>query len=97
MNIERKLIRLIVLGLLFIGLGWADMSAQKPVVPTRIKGLVVDSLTREPLPYTAVFLKGSDLGVQTDENGSFDLPTKVNFINVRVSTMGYTPKEIVVI
>ena len=96
MNIERKLIRLIVLGLLFIGLGWADLSAQKPVVPTRIKGLVVDSLTREPLPYTAVFLKGSDLGVQTDENGSFDLTTKVNFINVRVSTMGYTPKEIFV-
>ena len=96
MNIERKLIRLIVLGLLFIGLGWADLSAHKPVVPTRIKGLVVDSLTREPLPYTAVFLKGSDLGVQTDENGSFDLTTKVNFINVRVSTMGYTPKEIFV-
>ena len=96
MNIEKKLIRLIVLGLLYIGLGWADLSAQKPVVPTRIKGLVVDSLTREPLPYTAVFLKGSDLGVQTDENGSFDLTTKVNFINVRVSTMGYTPKEIFV-
>ena len=96
MNIEKKLIRLIVLGLLYIGLGWADLSAQKPVVPTRIKGLVVDSLTREPLSYTAVFLKGSDLGVQTDENGSFDLTTKVNFINVRVSTMGYTPKEIFV-
>ena len=50
MNIVRKLIRLIVLGLLFMGLGWADMSAQKPVGPPRIKGLVVDSLTRYPLP-----------------------------------------------
>lgn len=74
----------------------AGISAQSPVRTTYIKGMVVDSLSREPLPYVAVFLKGSDKGLQTGEDGSFEISTKVNFINLQFSTMGYTTKEVFV-
>lgn len=67
--------------------------AQSPVKTTRIEGVVLDSISRKPLPFAAVFLKGSDYGIQTDENGRFSIKTDVNFINVRVSLMGYMGKE----
>ena len=72
------------------------IEAQSPVRTTYIKGVVIDSLSREPLSYVAVFLKGSDKGLQTDDNGRFEIQTKVNFINLQFSTLGYSSKEIFV-
>ena len=43
---------------------------QREVKPTHISGLLVDSVTNEPLPFAAIFLKGSDKGTMTDENGN---------------------------
>lgn len=40
--------------------------AQAPVKPTTIKGVVVDSLTREPIPFAMVLLQGSSAGTQAD-------------------------------
>ena len=73
-----------------------DGFCQRDVKPTQINGLLVDSITNEPLPFAAVFLKGSDRGTMTDENGRFDINTSVNFINVSVSLMGYNNKEVFV-
>ncbi len=73
-----------------------DGLCQRDVKPTHISGLLVDSITNEPLPFAAVFLKGSDRGTMTDENGRFDINTSVNFINVSVSLMGYNNKEVFV-
>ena len=73
-----------------------DAFCQRDVKPTQINGLLVDSITNEPLPFAAVFLKGSDRGTMTDENGRFDINTSVNFINVSVSLMGYNNKEVFV-
>ena len=41
-----------------------------------VQGVVTDSLTREPLPYTSVYLKGTTEGGMTDDKGVFfqDLP-----------------------
>ena len=69
---------------------------QREVKPTHISGLLVDSVTNEPLPFAAIFLKGSDKGTMTDENGKFEIKTTVNFINVSVSLMGYNHKEVFV-
>ena len=69
---------------------------QREVKPTHISGLLVDSVTNEPLPFAAIFLKGSDKGTMTDENGKFEINTTVNFINVSVSLMGYNHKEVFV-
>lgn len=73
-----------------------DGFCQRDVKPTHISGLLVDSITNEPLPFAAVFLKGSDRGTMTDENGRFEINTSVNFINVSVSLMGYNNKEVFV-
>ena len=73
-----------------------DGFCQRDVKPTQINGLLVDSVTNEPLPFAAVFLKGSDRGTMTDENGRFEINTSVNFINVSVSLMGYNNKEVFV-
>ena len=69
---------------------------QREVKPTPISGVLVDSVTNEPLPFAAIFLKGSDKGTMTDENGKFEINTTVNFINVSVSLMGYNHKEVFV-
>lgn len=38
-----------------------------------VQGVVTDSLTREPLPYTSVYLKGTTEGGMTDDKGVFHL------------------------
>ena len=70
--------------------------AQAPVKPTTIKGVVVDSLTREPIPFAMVLLQGSSAGTQADADGRFDITTKVNFLCANFSMMGYTPKDVYV-
>ena len=70
--------------------------AQAPVKPTTIKGVVVDSLTREPIPFAMVLLQGSSAGTQADADGRFDIMTKVNFLCANFSMMGYAPKDIYV-
>lgn len=74
----------------------AGVYAQHPISPTTIQGIVRDSISLEPIPFAAILLKGSDKGLLTNENGEFKLTTTTNFINLRVSTMGYTEKELFV-
>ena len=49
------------------------------VVPLKaqyiVQGVVTDSLTREPLPYTSVYLKGTTEGGMTDDKGVFSFKT----------------------
>lgn len=70
--------------------------SQHTISPTTIKGVVIDSISKEPVPYTAIFLKGSDKGLLTNEMGEFDMTTSANFISLNVSVMGYRDKEVYV-
>ena len=59
-----------------------------------IKGVVLDSLTRDPLPSATVYVNGTTQGVATDANGRFELkdvslPTTVVF-----SFVGYEPQAL---
>ena len=59
-----------------------------------IMGVVVDSLTQEPLPSATVYVNGTTQGVATDANGRFELkdvslPTTVVF-----SFVGYEPQAL---
>lgn len=84
------------LTLICVVVSTATAVAQHPIAPTVVKGVVRDSLTRDPLPFVAIFLRGSDRGIMTDENGKFFITTSVNFISLEVSTMGYTTKNVFV-
>ncbi len=69
------------------------LMAQKTTI---VKGIVQDSLSHEPIPYASIFFTGSDKGVMTDDDGKFAVAVRDNFLNVRVSTLGYREKSIYV-
>lgn len=91
----RQLFKLIIYVMLII-VSSANIYSQHPTAPTTVKGLVIDSISHEPIPYTAIFFRGSDKGLLTNENGEFNMTTSANFISLSISTMGYKEKEIYV-
>lgn len=71
--------------------------AQTRQYPTTvIEGFITDSITNEPLPYVNIYLKGSNTGVMSDENGHFEVSTNTNFTSLQISMMGYNTKNIFV-
>ena len=91
-----KKFRFEIFFLLYLVLFSSVSYGQGKVPFTHVKGVVIDSLTNETLPFVAVFLKGSSMGIQTNENGAFEIKTKVNFINLEFSLMGYQTKDVYV-
>lgn len=64
---------------------------------TRVRGRVIDETTGNGIPYAAVYLKGSDIGVTTDSDGWFALESRNDTLSIiSVSRMGYLPTETVV-
>ena len=61
---------------------------------TRIHGLVIDSVTREALPYVSVYLQNTTDGCQTDKNGHFSFLTSASHATLVVSSIGYEEKHI---
>ena len=88
----KKIYVALTLCLLCIGLPVSVM-AQKATV---VKGIVRDSITHEPISYASVFFVGSDKGVMTDDEGRFAVSVRDNFLNVRISTLGYREKTVFV-
>lgn len=82
--------------LVFIGISEIT-NAQNRVYPkTVVNGLVVDSISGEPLSYVNVYLKGNDKGVLTDDDGKFKISTTANFISLQITSLGYNTKEVFV-
>lgn len=58
-----------------------------------VQGVVTDSLTQEPIPYTSVYLKGTSEGGMTDNNGRFSFKTYRSEGRIVVSSVGYNEYE----
>lgn len=58
----------------------------------RINGIVVDSLSHDPVPFASVKLKSAGWGKLTDGSGKFSLEGIQKGDTVVVSAMGFTPK-----
>ncbi len=72
-------------------------SAQNREYPqTIINGVITDSITGEPMSYVNVYLKGSNKGAITDDEGKFSLATNANFTSLQISSMGYNTKDVFV-
>ncbi len=59
-----------------------------------LKGTILDSETKEPLPFVNVWVKGSTVGIATDIKGFFEL--QYNFQDSTIITfsfIGYQPQE----
>jgi hypothetical protein len=56
---------------------------------TKIKGTVIDSKTKEPLPFVNVAFKGANVGTTTDFDGKFYLETQWGTETLLASFVGY--------
>ena len=86
---------LIIFSLAMLSLQQLRLSAQSTGTPIHnIHGTVMDSLSREPIPFAAIFLNGTDRGVLADEKGEFEIGVTSKHRHLKVSSMGYRTKEI---
>ena len=70
------------------------LSATGQQAVTQITGLVRDSLSREAVPYATVTLIGTDEGTIANDKGGFTINSRAAFSKLRVTAMGYTPREL---
>ena len=70
----------------------AALAQQVPM--TQITGLVRDSVSRQGIPYATVTLIGTDEGTLANEKGGFTINSRARFSRLRVSAMGYSPKDV---
>ena len=61
---------------------------------TQITGLVRDTLTREGIPYASITLVGTSEGTMATDRGGFTINSRARFSKLRVTAMGYQPKEV---
>jgi hypothetical protein len=60
-------------------------SAQK----TKIMGKVIDTLTKEPIPFVTVFVKGTAIGTRADFNGEYSLEFTIDADSLTATFLGY--------
>jgi iron complex outermembrane receptor protein len=61
-----------------------------------IQGKVFDTQTKEPVPGATVQIVSSNIGTTTDNNGHFQLITDQTNVTIKISSIGFSAREIVV-
>ena len=59
---------------------------------TRVRGKVVDAITKEPLPFVNVVFYGKNIGTVTDYNGAYELESQWASNRLQTSYIGYKEK-----
>ena len=55
-----------------------------------VKGIVVEALSNEPIPYASVIIPGTTIGTTTDSTGGFQLKgIQPGFVRIKASFIGY--------
>ena len=60
---------------------------------TKVSGIVVDKLN-QPVPFANIVLKGSNLGVMSNEDGRFYIESPTTLNTLVVTSVGFSDKEI---
>lgn len=63
---------------------------------TSVRGVVLDSLSNEPLPNVSVMLGTTGMGTMTDANGRFEVGSQLAFSQVHFSTLGYNSQVVTI-
>lgn len=93
---KKKLNRYICTCILLVFIG-VKAQETKPLIQSKLEGLVVDAVTKEPVIGASINIKGTTHGVQTDFDGKFYFQTGQKFpYTLIVSYMGYKKTEVVV-
>lgn len=93
--VRSKHLKLMLLGLLVLGLSTKNVNAEKTALQDeKISGVVVDATTNEPLPGVTVLVEGTTIGTATDLDGKFSisLPDADNVL--LFSFIGYAPQKV---
>ncbi|HEY3387434.1 MAG TPA: carboxypeptidase-like regulatory domain-containing protein, partial [Saprospiraceae bacterium] len=57
-----------------------------------IKGIVTNSINKEPIPYAVIILEGTSLGTTSDDNGNYTISDlNPGMYNLKVSFIGFKP------
>ncbi|HNI33668.1 MAG TPA: carboxypeptidase-like regulatory domain-containing protein, partial [Chitinophagales bacterium] len=75
--------------LILFFLGYFSVHAQ-----TFIDGIVLDSVSKSPISYANIYIKGTTIGVTTDDTGYFKLPLTQAFDSITAAYLGYEEKTI---
>ena len=61
---------------------------------TRVRGVISDKKTTEPLAFVNLMFKGTSIGTHSDINGNFDLSVHKSIDTLLISYLGYMPQKI---
>lgn len=59
-----------------------------------LKGIVVDSISGEGVPYAAIYVVGTKDGFMATKDGSFSICINKRISALKITSIGYTPKEV---
>ncbi|MEI6123283.1 MAG: DUF5686 family protein [Bacteroidota bacterium] len=59
---------------------------------TKIMGTVIDSKTKEPIPFVNIYFPGTGVQTTTDFDGKYSIETKLFKDSLQAQYMGYTPQ-----
>lgn len=74
---------LVMLVCLFVGIQWSL------IAQTELRGLVIDSQTKEALPGVNILIEGTNQGATTDLEGRFQISTLESVNTLQISFIGY--------
>ena len=93
---KKKLNRYAFVCILLISIG-IKAQETKPLIQSKLEGIVVDAVTKEPVIGASINIKGTTHGSVTDFDGKFYFQTGQKFpYTLVVSYMGYKRTEVVV-
>jgi uncharacterized protein DUF5686/carboxypeptidase-like protein len=83
---KKLVISFVILFGLFLNSSMSSIMAQKM---TSIRGVVIDSKSKEPLPFVNVYFVGKNIGTVTDFDGYYELETQWASGQIQTSYIGY--------
>jgi hypothetical protein len=73
--------------------GFVRIDKVEAVIPAKMKGVVLDAQTNQPVTGASINIKGTQNGTSADASGNFQLPVeKKNALELEFSAIGYEPQ-----
>ncbi len=66
------------------------------LVSSQIKGIVIDAVTKNPIPYVSIWVENENNGTTAEENGQFQLTIAGKSKNLLFSALGYEKKTLAI-
>lgn len=72
------------------------LSSQGFAQQTKVYGTVIDSRSKQPIPFVNLIFKDSNTGTSTNESGSYTLQSDFPYDSIVISTLGYQKKTLAI-